>query len=81
VVPRALLAHVLEADPVESLRHPFSKSQYDRDEDGNIRVTTPDGRIGVFTDNGVWVGGEKVDVDPQLCVWIRRPRSRHPRLG
>jgi hypothetical protein len=66
---------------IESPRHPFSKSQCDKDEDGNIRVTTPNGRIGMFTDNGVWVGREKADVDPQLCVWIGRPRSRRPRLG
>jgi hypothetical protein len=35
----------------------------------------------MLTDNGVWVGREKADVDPQLCVWIGRPRSRRPRLG
>jgi hypothetical protein len=35
----------------------------------------------MFTDNGVWVGREKADADPQLGVWIGQPRSRHPRLG
>lgn len=65
---------------MEGLVHPFSKATYEKDESGHVRVTNPDGRVGVFRQDGSWVSGEKVDVDPQMCMWIGAPRRKHLRL-
>ena len=43
------------------MRHPFTHSLYERNEDGTIVVTElPDrgGRIGRFTRDGRWIDGE-----------------------
>lgn len=60
--------------------HPFSKALYERDEDGNIKVTDGD-RVGVFTSGGRWVSGELKECDPQLCGWVAGPQVAHHRLA
>jgi hypothetical protein len=65
---------------VNGIVHPFSKALYERDEDGNIRVTDGD-RVGVFTTGGRWLSGELRECDPQLCGWVGGPQVAHHRLA
>ena len=53
-----------------SIAHPFDpESIYQRDEDGNIRITRGNS-VGVFTQHGVHLSGDIREADPQLCVWV-----------
>lgn len=61
--------------------HPFSGATYDSEGGGLVTVTTTDGREGVFRKNGSWVSGEKLDVDPQMCMWVGAERRKHLRLS
>jgi hypothetical protein len=57
------------------IRHPITAALYEPDaENATIRVTTRDGRVGVYRGDGRWVSGDKFDIDPQLCVWLHGPR-------
>lgn len=52
-----------------STRHPFTHALYEKQPDGNVRVT--DGtRQGLFRPDGRWISGELREADPQLCVWV-----------
>ena len=62
------------------LRHPFSRALYEQDGKGNVRVTTTDGTVGTFREDGAHVAGELVDADPQLCGWIAGPKVAHHRI-
>jgi hypothetical protein len=58
------------------MRHPFTHSLYERNEDGTIVVTElPDrgGRSGRFTRDGRWIDGELRECDPHLCGWVAGP--------
>jgi hypothetical protein len=57
--------------------HPFSKALYELDEEGVVRVTETDGRTGRFRPDGSWLGGARLDVDPQLCNWVGGKRAQH----
>lgn len=64
-----------EWDPLPSdgrlrVRHPLDGLVYEARDDGQVRVTAPDGRTGVFTPEGYWVEGELGDVNPHLCSWV-----------
>jgi hypothetical protein len=59
--------------------HPFGKALYEKDDNGNVRVTSGD-RVGVFRADGSWVAGELYMVDPQMCNWIAGPKVKHHRL-
>jgi nitrite reductase/ring-hydroxylating ferredoxin subunit len=52
------------------LRHPLSGAVYERVGDRRVRVTTPDGRVGLFTDDGTPIESEIGQVDPNMCDWI-----------
>ncbi|MEM7019054.1 MAG: hypothetical protein AAF512_17140 [Pseudomonadota bacterium] len=53
-----------------TLTHPFDPaSQYELDQDGNIRVSK-DGKFGIFTTEGRYLSGDIREADPQLCVWV-----------
>jgi nitrite reductase/ring-hydroxylating ferredoxin subunit len=52
------------------LRHPLSGAVYERVEERLVRVTTRDGRTGLFTDKGDRVEGDLGQVDPNMCDWI-----------
>ena len=53
-----------------SIQHPFDpESLYELTDDGQVRVTRGASE-GLFTAEGVHVGGEIRQADPQLCVWI-----------
>ena len=62
------------------LRHPFSRALYEQDGHGNVRVTTTDGKVGLFRTDGRWIEGEVFEADPQLCGWIGGPKVSHHRL-
>jgi hypothetical protein len=66
---------------MHGLRHPFTGELYEEagDTDGRraVRVTTADGRVGLYRPDGSWLSGEKFDADPQLCIWIGGPRAPH----
>jgi hypothetical protein len=63
---------------VEGIRHPFNGALYEKDASGHIHVTHCE-RSGLYRGDGSWVSGDRMDVDPQLCVWLNGPRrgSRH----
>jgi nitrite reductase/ring-hydroxylating ferredoxin subunit len=52
------------------LRHPLSGALYERVSEGSVRVTTRDGRTGLFDDHGVRIEGDLGQVDPNMCDWI-----------
>ncbi len=52
------------------LRHPLTGDVYLREAEGRVRVTTPEGRVGLFTEEGVRIEGQVGDADPTLCNWI-----------
>ena len=52
------------------LRHPLSGAVYERIEERRVRVTTPDGRSGIFSDAGERIEGDLGQVDPNMCDWI-----------
>jgi nitrite reductase/ring-hydroxylating ferredoxin subunit len=51
-------------------RHPLSGSLYERAGERRVRVTAPDGRVGLFTDAGERLEGDIGQVDPNMCDWI-----------
>jgi hypothetical protein len=55
-------------------RHAFTGAIYERRPDGNVDVTMPDGRSGVFTQQAVWVEGELGHADLHLCQWVAGPQ-------
>lgn len=52
------------------LRHPLSGAIYERIDEGRVKVTAVDGRVGTFTDDGTRIDGEIGQADPNLCDWI-----------
>lgn len=54
---------------MRTIKHPLSGALYDLTPDGTIHVTKDD-RSGLFTEHGVWLGGEIRQADPHLCLWI-----------
>ncbi len=59
---------------MQGIRHPITSALYELDEQGRIRITHADGRVGTYRGDGAWIAGEKFDVDPQMCVWLHGPR-------
>lgn len=55
---------------MRTIRHPLSGALYDLETDGNIRVTTSDGRMGLFRADGSYLSGDVSSADPHLCGWI-----------
>lgn len=66
---------------MQGIRHPFTGALYERFGDGHIRVTTRDGRIGLFHTDGRWIEGELREADPQLCGWVGGPQIGNHRLS
>lgn len=62
------------------IKHPFTRALYERDGEGNIKVTDGD-RTGVFTVKGEWISGELKECDPQLCGWVGGPQIANHRLS
>ena len=74
--PSPHLAGLSTPDPLpdarfySKLRHPLSGAVYEREGEGRVRVTTADGRTGLFDDNGARIEGDLGQVDPNMCDWI-----------
>ncbi len=51
-------------------RDPRTGEVYELRDDGNLKVTTPDGRSGVFTPRADWVEGELGQASPHMCDLI-----------
>jgi hypothetical protein len=66
---------------VWGMKHPFSRDLYEREDESDgtpvVKVTTVDGRVGRYRPDGSRIDGARIDVDPQLCVWIGGPRAAH----
>jgi hypothetical protein len=52
------------------LRHPLSRTEYHRCDDGTVRVIGKDGKEGRFTRLGDWISGDRKSADPAMCRWI-----------
>ena len=52
------------------IQHPLNRLQYERLEDGTVRVSDKDGKFGVFDKNGRWLAGERKSADMLMCVWV-----------
>ena len=61
-------------DGVPRERHAFTGAIYERRPDGNVDVTMPDGKHGVFTQEAVWIDGELGHADLHLCQWVAGPQ-------
>ena len=57
-------------DNVSRARHPLNGFVYERTDEQNVLVTTPDGKQGLFTPNADWIEGELGDVSPHMCNWV-----------
>jgi hypothetical protein len=57
------------------VRHPFTRDLYEKDEHGNVVVTSSsDPSVsGTFTSKGRWLDGALRECDPQLCGWVAGP--------
>ena len=64
---------------MNGLKHPVSKFIYEKDDDGNIKVTDGN-RWGLFQLDGKWIAGEIFECDPQMCGWVSGPRYANHRL-
>jgi hypothetical protein len=62
-------------------RHPFTGWMYEQDGNGNVKVTTKDGREGIFDLDGRWISGTLRECDPQCCHWIAGPTYANHRLA
>ena len=60
----------LPADGARRVQHPLNGWIYEATDDGLVKVTTPDGKWGLFTPNAEPVEGELGDVSPHLCTWV-----------
>ena len=56
-------------------RHPFSGAIYELREDGNVDVTMPNGKKGVFNSEAEWIEGEVGHADIHLCHYMVYPRD------
>jgi phenylpropionate dioxygenase-like ring-hydroxylating dioxygenase large terminal subunit len=67
-VPSWLAEHpYLEATPFTKQRHELTGSIYERVDDGRVKVTTTDNRVGYFDDRGNHIDGEKFHDHGRLC--------------
>jgi len=60
----------MEATPFTRQRHELTGSIYERVEEGRVKVTTTDNRVGYFDDRAHHLDGEKFHADLHLCNWV-----------
>lgn len=66
---------------MNGILHPFTRSLYEQDGEGNVRVTIAKGdRSGLFTSKGVHISGDLEECDPQLCGWVAGPMIGNHRV-
>lgn len=59
-----------EATPFTKQRHELTGHVYERVEEGRVKVTTTDNRVGFFDDRGNFLDGDKFHADIHLCNWV-----------
>jgi len=59
-----------EATPFTKQRHELTGNIYERVEEGRVKVTTTDNRVGYFDDCGNFLDGDKFHADIHLCNWV-----------
>ena len=52
------------------MQHPLTRLQYERQDDGCVRVSDKNGREGIFDKEGRWIKGDRKQADPAMCMWI-----------
>jgi hypothetical protein len=52
------------------IRHPLTKAEYRKRDDGLVAVTGIDGVVGIFDRDGRWISGQRRDADAALCFWV-----------
>lgn len=65
---------------MKGIVHPMTGALYEQDGEGNVRVESKDGRVGIFTPTGRRVAGDKIEVDIHLAGWVGGPQVKHHRL-
>lgn len=50
--------------------HPLTSAVYERQDDGSVLVTDPDGRQGWFTSQGEYIRGDLRAADPHIIDWV-----------
>ena len=58
---------------MREIRHPISGNLYGLTEDGRVQVSKGDD-VGYFGDDGRYLGGTVLNVDPHLCCWLASGR-------
>jgi phenylpropionate dioxygenase-like ring-hydroxylating dioxygenase large terminal subunit len=70
-IDREMFDHpFMEATPFTRQRHELTGNIYDRVEEGRVKVTTTDNRVGYFDDRGNFLDGDKFHADIHLCNWV-----------
>ncbi len=54
----------------DTVRHPLTGDVYQHAGNGEVTVTTRDGKTGTFTADAKWLTGELTDANPHLCNWV-----------
>lgn len=54
--------------------HTALKHYYEEVGEGLVKVTTPDGKSGIFRTDGRWVEGEVTQANLHMLVWCGGPR-------
>lgn len=62
---------------MHAITHPYSRDVYELDDQGRVKVTTQDGRVGHFAGDGQWLEGDRFEADAHLCGWVSAPRKQH----
>lgn len=62
---------------MQGLRHPYSGALYEPLGDRLVQITQKDGKVGVYTAEGRYVSGDKLNADPQLTGWVAADRGIH----
>lgn len=61
-----------------AIRNPWNpRAAYLFDEESRTVVVTMGSRWGRFTSNGAHIEGALFEADPELCIWMSRPRPKN----
>ncbi len=55
-------------------RYPLRKQLYEEQADGTCKVTSDDGRVGVFKVDGTYLSGDLTQASLHMLVWVAGPR-------
>lgn len=76
---RASYADFAGDEPVKgAIRNPWNpRASYVLEEDTGTIMVTMGARWGRFTPFGVHLEGPLFEADPELCIWLSRPRPKN----